>query len=175
MVNSDWERRQRAAAREAERLARQAERDRINAEKERKRRHLEARKADTERKNRELAGTFEALRMILVDGIQHSAQLDLNSLRRKLTVAPLRLGNLGIPISPPVWTDYAPQKPGFFARLFGGQTRYEQELAEAKAAFSHAEHEAAAAERDRQARVTAAEQQHAESMRLEEEDIDAHN
>ncbi|WP_084467634.1 restriction endonuclease [Actinokineospora inagensis] len=156
----DWERQQRALARQVEQEQRAAERARVAAEKAAKQRHLEARVADTERKNQKLERTVESLNNLLRGGLSRSARFDLGALRVVPKVPQLDLGDLADPVRKPDWGQYSPRSPGAVSRLFGGAARYERELEIAKARYERAVGEAEKAEVERQRRVVVAREEH---------------
>jgi hypothetical protein len=125
---SEWERRQRASAREADRQQKAAERAQAAAEKEAKRKHAEARATEVEAKNRSLAENVQHLEKFLQAGLRRSAHIDLRSKPIRAKVPPLDLGSDSHPIQPPPWGQFAPHPPGTLSRLLGGVARYERDL-----------------------------------------------
>jgi len=172
---SEWERRQRAAAREAERQAREAERSRVAAEKERQRRYVESRHAQAGQKTAELTQVVDALESLLRRGLNRSARIDLRALRKRVSVPPLDLGALATPVARPNWDDFAPRTPGAISRAFGGQSRYERELAVARDAFERCVRMQDAREIERQQQVVQAREKHAQRVKKAEERVAVHN
>lgn len=72
---------QRAAVREAERARKAYERAQATEEKERKRLYLEARQADVDAMNAELAGTIDALETLLTQTLDVDDYLDFEALK----------------------------------------------------------------------------------------------
>lgn len=178
---SDWERRQRAEAREAEQARKEAERARVAAEKEAKRQYVEARKAEIENKNRSLEQVVTTLSSLLQNGLRRSARVDLSTFRAVPKVAPLELGELATPVPTPSWESFLPRPPGMLSRLVGGAARYERDRELAQARYEAAVREAEQKEIERQQRVVAARQQHAARVaeaegkaRKRNEAVDAH-
>lgn len=171
----DWQRRQAALAREAERQRRAAEQARKAAEKQAHLRHIETRKQQVERNNQQLTARVEELCSFLRAGLNRASAIDPRSLTRQPNTRPLKLGDLATPIAAPAWPDYQPAAPGVVSRLFGGSARYEQKLASAKAAFETAKQAREVAETERQHKVVIARRQHADHAARDEAAVQAHN
>lgn len=183
---SDRQRQQQARVREAERLrkeqlraaaAAQKERERAAtaAEKERRRLHFEAAAAEVERRNAELDGTVEGLRLILKRGVQRSARIDLAAARRAPRVSVLDLGDLARPVPIPVWEEFAPRPPGAVSRAIGGTSRYEARVAEARVSHERAVRAAETAEATRRLQVAAALEVHDARVTAAKRSVEKHN
>lgn len=172
---AEWERRQRQAAREAERQLREAQRAQAAAEKERQQRYLESRHAQAEQKTADLARVVEKLQSLLRQGLNRAARIDLRTLRQRAAVPPLDLGALATPVPRPDWDDFAPSAPGPLSRAFGGQGRFERRLAIARDAFEREVTARDAREVERQRQVADARRDHARRVQAAEERVAAHN
>lgn len=172
---SEWERQQRALARETERERREAERARAAAQKEAERRHREAREAEVEKRNGDLEATVQSLAGFLHAGLERTARIDVRARRAQAKVPSLDLGQDVAAVSPPTWAQFEPRAPGTVSRLFGGAARYERDLAVAKASYEVAVREAEQQEIARQQRVVNARRLHAERVQRAEEDARRQN
>jgi restriction system protein len=172
---SDWERQQRAIARDAERERREAERKRIAAEKERKRQYVETRTAEVEELNRSLEEAVTGLNELLSRKLHRSARIDLAAQRVVPDVAPLDLGKDAVPVPVPAWERYAPKPPGALSRVLGGAGRYERALNAAKADHERAVLDAEQQEIERQRRVVSAREKHAAQVSRAEAGARKHN
>jgi restriction system protein len=98
---AEWERQQRAIAREIERERKEAERARLAAEKEQRQQYRAAREAEIEQKNAHLEQRITQLNAILVHGLHRPARIDLVAEIPRPNVAPLNLGPLATPVRAP--------------------------------------------------------------------------
>lgn len=167
---AEWERQQRAIAREIERERKEAERARVAAEKEQKQRYRAAREAEIENKNAQLTRRVTQLNRILVSGLYRAARVDLAAQIPRPDIAPLNLGPLATPVPTPSWEQFAPSPPGVLSRLVGGATRYEHAVASARSRYEVAVQEAAQQETERQRRVVAMRDEHAAWIARAEQD-----
>lgn len=172
---SEWERWHRQQERETERQRKAAEAAQKAAERAAKQQYLAARGAEADRRTRELEARVEVLRTVLTRGLSRSARIEPSALRRRVAVPALDLGLLAVPISRPEWSDFAPPSPSAMGRLFGGETRYQRGLEEARGAFEQAQAAHAQQESERQGRVVAARQQHNARLAAAQRDVDEHN
>jgi restriction system protein len=170
---TEWQRRQEALARQAERAHTAAERAR--AAQASPDSYLELRRTETEHKNRALSALVDELGTVLVHGLTRSARIDFATLRRTPGIPPPRLGELERPIPIPAWPADAPAAPGPVARLFGGTQRYERALAAVTAKFNRDRAARDKAEHERLRKVAAATAQHDEQARHEENAARVHN
>jgi restriction system protein len=158
---SEWERMQRAIAREQERERREAERARVAAEKEQKQQYRAAREAEIANKNTRLERRVAQLDAILVNGLHRSARIDLLAEVPKPDVAALDLGPLSTPVIPPPWEAFAPTPPGALSRLIGGAARYDRAVADARIQHQRAVQEAEQHESARRHQVDSMRREHA--------------
>lgn len=158
---AEWERQQRAIAREIERERKEAERAQLAEEKEAKQRYRAAREAEIRKKNTRLEQRVTQLNAILVNGLYRSAVIDLAAEISRPNVAALDLGALATPVAAPSWDQFAPRPPGVLSRMVGGSARYERSVADAEARHQQAVHEAERREVERQRRVVTMRQEHA--------------
>ncbi|WP_222709259.1 restriction endonuclease [Nonomuraea sp. C10] len=135
---SEWERQQAAHRREAERRAREAARIAKEQERERQRRRLKQQQAKADRKSAEMAQRIEELDRVLLVALPVRPlsfdQLQVSSSVR-LFEPP---GHLAAAAPAPDWTAYEPAPPSSFGKLFGGNARYQRELADARGRFDNA-------------------------------------
>ncbi|MEU8251754.1 restriction endonuclease [Nonomuraea sp. NPDC048916] len=134
---SEWERRQAAQRREAERQAREAARLAKENERERQRLYLEKQQAATELKTAKVAKRIEDLDQILGNALR-VRPLAFDQMRAVATTKPFDPGRLGVAERPPDWAQYAPAPPSTVSKIFGGQARYERGLQEARGRFESA-------------------------------------
>jgi restriction system protein len=172
---SDWQRRQQALARQAERQRKEAERARIAAEKERQRQYVEVRMAEVDHKNRLLDETVEQLRDFLCCSLNRSARINLEAARRVPQLAPLNLGIRANPVPVPQWDHFAFRSPGVLSRAFGGSARYVRRVAEARERYEQAVRDAERQEIERQQQVVVARREHAARAQLVEAEAKKHN
>ncbi|MFD2764263.1 restriction endonuclease [Micromonospora eburnea] len=133
-----------------------AERAAAADERERKRLYAEARSAEARAANSDLQVRLEELEQLLVATLDVDDHIDFRRLRKSVTHAPFNAGMLGSPLPPPDWRRFEPPAPTGLAKVLGGQTKYQQQLAAAQQAFAQAQAQYAAAEADRQRRLAAA-------------------
>jgi restriction system protein len=172
---TEWQRRQEALARQAEQAHTAAEHARADAANAPPDSYLERRRAEIDRKNRALSASVDELGAILVHALTRPARIDLADLRRTPGIPPLRLGDLERPIPIPQWPAYAPAAPGPVARLLGGRRRYERELSAVTMRFNRDRAARDKAEDERQRKMAAAIESHAEQTRREENAVRVHN
>lgn len=157
----EWERQQRAIAREIERERREAERARLAAEKEQKQQYRAAREAEIENKNAQLAQRITALNAVLSSGLHRSAHIDPRAEIPRPDIAPLDLGHLAKPAMAPPWERFAPRPPGALSRMVGGAARHERAVADARIRHEQAVRQTERYEAERLRKVAAATQEHA--------------
>ncbi|MFI6319794.1 restriction endonuclease [Nonomuraea sp. NPDC050556] len=134
---SEWERRQAAQRREAERLARENERQAKAAEKARQQRHIDEQTRLADRKTSEAAAAVARLDSILAE-VLSNRPLAIDDFLIRVQAQPFTAGALGNPEPPPNWSDYEPEPPRMFGRLLGGASRYERELNVARQRYEQA-------------------------------------
>ncbi|WP_084093740.1 restriction endonuclease [Amycolatopsis rifamycinica] len=172
---SEWERRQQALAREAQRQQKETERAQAAAAKEAKRKYSEARAAEVEAKNRSLNDLVRGLESFLAAGLHRPARIDLQAKRVRAKVPPLDLGSDSTPVEQPPWARFAPRPPGPLGRFLGGLARYEQDVEFARNRHQQAVQAAEQQEIERQRRVVVARRTHADRVRRAEEDARRRN
>ena len=118
---SDYERRRRQQEREAERSHKAALAAQRSADREAKRQYITERVAEADRRTHALDDRVEELRTLLVRGLRRPGAIDLNKLRRHVTLPPLDLGSLGPQAAPPSWSDFEPPAPSALGRMFGAE------------------------------------------------------
>jgi len=143
----EWERTQRRLA--AEDRRREAEERRQEAA--RKRRHVSARQGEADSLNEDLTTRLEDIETLITSTLGRRLALTFESLKRPLHLRAFEPGGLEKPGVEPHFK--GPPLPGFFSRLFGGQSRYEKELAAVTEAHKRALSEFDAQERLRLARL----------------------
>ncbi|GGP18452.1 restriction endonuclease [Nonomuraea glycinis] len=133
---SEWERRQAAQRREAERRAREAARLAKENERERQRRHLEKQQAAAEQKTAKVAKRIEEIDQILVS-VLRVRPLAFDQMKAVPSTQPFDPGRMGVAERPPDWGQFAPPTPSGLSKIFGGQSRYERSLQEARGRFDN--------------------------------------
>jgi restriction system protein len=159
--SSDWQRRQAAQVREAER-------QRKAAEKEARERYIAERKRQVERKNQQLTDRISELESVLRRGLGRPTAIDPQSLMKRTHTPALDLGDLATPVRAPDWSLFVPSKPGAISKMFGGEARYEQRLAAARAEYDKLARAWEADEVERQRQVAKKRAEHAERVRRDE-------
>ncbi|WP_222871988.1 restriction endonuclease [Nonomuraea sp. PA05] len=135
---SEWERRQAALRREAERQAREAEKFAKEQERERQRQHLERQQSTAERKTAEVAQRIEELDRVLLSALR-VLPLSFDQMRVASSVRPFEPEpRLTVSEPAPNWAAYQPAPPSGFGKIFKSKDRYERALAEARARYNSA-------------------------------------
>ncbi|MFI1192351.1 restriction endonuclease [Micromonospora sp. NPDC020750] len=161
--------------REAERAMKAAQRTAVANERERKRLYVEARVAEIAVDNSSLQAHLDELDTLLVATLDVDDHIDLRRLRKSAQHRPFTPGTLGTPLAPPDWRRFEPPAPTGLSKMFGGQARHQQQLAGAQQAFAQAQAQHAAAEADRQRRLSAAHQRYQQQCAKVDAEISAHN
>ena len=148
----DWERERRAQQRAEEQATRLREQQRKARERERAAQEVAAREKEAAAKTRAIERRVAELEGVLQASLPRDPRINIDSLRRRVTVPPLDLGLLGVPLPPPEWVDFEPEPPRGIRRMLGGQQRYEAAIDMAQEAFRQAEedHQRREVERRRQ-------------------------
>ncbi|WP_436534582.1 restriction endonuclease [Actinoplanes sp. HUAS TT8] len=149
-------RQQQAMRRAAEQAAKAAQRASAADERERKRLYLEARAAEVAADNADLQARLQELEQLLESTLGVDDHIDFGRLRQTVQHPPFNPGQLGQPIPGPDWRQFEPPAPTGLGKMFGGQAKFQQQMAAAQAQFQHAQGQHAAAEADRQHRLAAA-------------------
>lgn len=161
--------------READRAKKAAERASAADERERKRLYAEARNAEVAANNSDLQARIDELDGLLQATLDVDDHIDFRRLRKFVKHPPFQPGPLGTPLSPPHWRRFEPLAPSGIGKLFGGQAKYQQHLAQAHHAFGQAQAQHAAAEAGRQRRLAAAYQGYQQDRTKVEAETKAHN
>jgi restriction system protein len=148
---------ERAAEREQKQLASAAAAE----ERERKRAAVESLESEVIRKNSELAAYVQALQNLLSLTLEVDDFIDFDSLKESLAAPRFDPGPLGEAKPPPTWDSFAPPQPSGVGKMMpGAKAKYEQAVAEARAAFDAAVAERAVKEEERVAALAQAQDQH---------------
>jgi restriction system protein len=131
---SEWERRQAAQRREAERYAREQARRAKELEKAEREAHLVSQQLAADTKTAAVDRQIKALDEILT-GILLLQPLTFERLKVVPQLPSFDPGPLATVPSPPDWNEYAPVEPGGLSRMFGGAARHERRMAEARVQF----------------------------------------
>jgi len=161
--------------RAAEQAARAAQRAAVADERERKRLYLEARAAEVAADNADVQARLEELEQLLRATLQVDDHIDFTRLRKRVQHPPFDPGQLAHPIPGPDWRRFEPPAPTGLGKVFGGQGKYQQQLAAAQSQFQLAQAQHAAAEADRQRRLAAAQQSYQQHCQRVEAEAGAHN
>lgn len=171
----DYERWRKQQERAADQQRRMAEAAGKVAEREAKRLYVGRRAADAEQRTRELDERVEELRTVLTRALSRSGRIELARLRRRVIVPPLDLAGLAEPLPPPEWSRFVPPSPSALGRVFGGETRHQRRVDEARGEFERAQAAHQLAEADRQRRVLDSRRRHAELLADMQRQVDEHN
>jgi restriction system protein len=161
--------------READRAMKAAQRASVADERERKRLYAEARAAGVAADNADLQARIEELDTLLSATLTVDDHIDFARLKKSVAHPAFNPGQLGTPLAPPDWRRFEPPAPTGLGKMFGGQAKYQQQLAAAQHAFQQAQGQHAAAEADRQRRLTAAQQAYQHQCQKVEAQIATHN
>jgi restriction system protein len=161
--------------REAERAAKAAQRTTVAEERERKRLYLEARVAAVAADNADLQAHLDELDGLLATTLSVDDHVELQRLKKVSHHPPFEPGPLATPFPAPHWSQYVPTAPTGLAKLFGGASKYEQQLAVARQSFAQAQAQHAAAEEDRRQRLAATEAAYQRQCQEREAEVAAHN
>jgi restriction system protein len=134
---SEWERRQAAERREAERQAREHARLAKEREKVRREQYLESQQRAAEAKSAAVDLQIKVLGDVLTSILPRSP-LSFDGLKVAPKVPSFDPGPLGIAHPAPDWNAYAPIEPTGLSRIFGGAARHERQTAEARTRFEAA-------------------------------------
>jgi restriction system protein len=168
-------RQQQAMRREAERAEKAAQRAAITDERERKRLYLEARAAEVAADNADLQARLDELGGLLASTLAIDDYIDFDRLRRRAAHPAFNPGSLAVAVAPPDWNRFLPPAPTGLGKMFGGQGKYNQQLAAAQQEFAQAQAQHAAVEADRQNRLRAAHAAYQQQCQQREADVAAHN
>jgi restriction system protein len=148
----EFQRAQAQMVREAAKAERDGKRQAAASERERKKLYIEDRKAEAAAIAADVRARLAELDELLKAGIRDRPVVTFASLRRTETYLPFDPGQLGEPLPPPAWEDFAPAPPSGIGKILGGTGRLERQLASARTAYAQAaeQHTAAEAGRCRQ-------------------------
>jgi restriction system protein len=164
-----------AAQRAAEQEAKRAEQRRKAQERDRLAKAAVARDDEAAAKTAAIERQVATLQGLLQSSLKRDPKISLASLRRRVEVPPLDLGQLAVPIAAPQWADFEPEPPRMFHRMFGGQQRYEAACEEARRAFDQAQADHQRREAQRRLQMTEARRAHDRQVADAQRDVDAHN
>lgn len=171
---SEWERQQTAARREAERTAREAARREKEAEKLRKQQHIENQQKLAENRTREISQRVAHLDSILSDSLQRPP-LRFDDLVVKSKLPRFDPGTLSTPKPEPSWSEYAPEPPGLFGLIFGGASRHDRAIDQAKKDFQDAINAHKKTDNQRKKELSEKHKEHTERVREIEDKTQAEN
>jgi restriction system protein len=163
-----WEAAQRAHLRAKEQAAHKDQRERVARE-------ARERDEDADAKTRAVEDRVAELEGLLQSSLARDPRVSLESLRRRVTVPPLDLGELAIPYPAPEWADFEPEPVRGLRRMFGGQQLYDAALEAAGQELRRAEEDHQRRE-DRRCRLVAeARRAHQQAVEEAEREVAAHN
>ena len=135
--------------REAAKAERDRKRQAATGERERKKLYVEDRKAEAAAMAEDVRARLADLDGLLKAGIRDRPVVTFASLRRTDTYPAFDVGQLGEPLPPPIWEQFAPAPPSGLGKIFGGGGRFERQTGSARAAYARAVEQHTAAEADR--------------------------
>jgi restriction system protein len=156
---SEWERRQAAQRREAERWEREQSRLAKEREKQRRQQHLESQQRTAETKTAAVDWQIRLLDQVLT-GVLPLSPLSFEQLKVSPEIPDFDPGPLGIAARTPDWSEYAPIEQGGLSRMFGGSARYERRTAQARIRYEAAMSDYSQREDQRQRALGAAKTEH---------------
>jgi restriction system protein len=170
-----WEAAQRAQQRARDQAARQKEQELKVRARERAQKEAADRDKDAAARTRTVEQRVSELEGLLRSSLARDPRLSLDSLRRRVAVPPLDLGELAIPVPAPQWTDFIPEPVRGLRRMFGGQERHEAAVYAAGQAFRQAEDDHQRREDQRHEQVAEAQRAHRQKVAKSEREVAAHN
>ena len=145
----EFQRAQAQMVREAAKAERDGKRQAAASERERKKLYIEDRKAEAAAIAADVRARLAELDELLTAGIRDRPVVTFASLRRTDIYPPFDPGQLGEPLPPPAWEDFAPAPPSGVGKILGGTGRFERQLDSARAAYAQAAEQHTAAEAGR--------------------------
>jgi restriction system protein len=145
----EFQRAEALAVREAAKAERDRKRQAAAGERERKNLYIEDRKAEAAAMAEDVRARLAELDGLLKAGIRDRPVVTFASLRRTDIYPPFDAGQLGEPLPPPMWENFAPAPPSGIGKILGGGGRFERLVDSARAAYAQAVEQHAAAEADR--------------------------
>lgn len=144
---ADWQSRLAEQRREDERLAREQRRRDKEQERARQLEHAESRQQEAEASTAAVAQQLKTLDEVLMSALP-LAPFSFDRLIVTPRAARFDPGPLGVAAPAPDWSDFAPARPAGLSRILGliglalrGTTRYDAQLAQARARFTEAQAE----------------------------------
>jgi restriction system protein len=171
----EWEAARRAEQRAAEQATRAREQRRKARERERAAAEALAREKEAAARTLAVERRIAELEGLLRSSLTRGPRVSFASLRRRVVVPPLNLGELGVPPRAPQWSEFAPEAPRGLRRMFGGQQRYEAAVDAAGQAFRRAAADYDLREADRLRQVADARRAHQRKVAGAEREVAAHN
>jgi restriction system protein len=163
-----WEAAQRAQQRAQEQQRKVDARERAAGEA----RH---RDEDAAARTRAVEQRIAELERLLRSSLARDPRVSLDSLRRRVAVPPLDLGELAIPVPAPEWADFEPEPVRGLRRMFGGQQQYEAAVDAARQEFQEAEEDHRRRENERSEQVADARRAYRRRVEEAEREVAAHN
>jgi restriction system protein len=145
----EFQRAEARTIREAAKAERDRKRQAATGERERKKLYVEDRKAEAAAMAEDVGARLAELDRLLKAGIRDRPVVTFASLRRTDTYPAFDAGQLGEPLPPPIWEQFAPAPPSGLGKIFGGEGRFERQTDSARAAYARAVEQHTAAEADR--------------------------
>jgi len=164
-----------AAERAAEQEAKRVEQQRNAGERERLAKEAAARDKEATAKTVAVERQVAKLQGLLQSSLTRDPRISLASLRRRVKVPPLELGQLAVPVAAPQWADFEPEPPRMLQRMFGSQQRYEAACEEARRAFDQAQADHQHREAQRRRQVAEARRAYDQQIADAQREVDAHN
>ncbi|MFD2466050.1 restriction endonuclease [Amycolatopsis silviterrae] len=161
--------------REAERQQRETKRAEAQADRDRKAQYLAERVAEAEELTSTTAARSATLASVLHAGLTRQALLDFRGMRLDFVAEEWSAGKLSDAERAPLWEDFAPPAPGLVSRMFGGDTRYNQAVQQARLRFEQEQAAHRQREAHRLAQLDHIRQQHANREEERRKHVDQHN
>lgn len=163
-----WEAAQRAQQRAREQQRKVDERERAAGE-------ARQRDEDAAARTRAVERRITELERLLRSSLARDPRVSLDSLRRRVAVPPLDLGELAIPVPAPEWGEFEPEPVRGLRRMFGGQQRYETAVDAARQEFQRAQEDHRLREDQRSKQVADARRAYQRRVAEAEREVAAHN
>ena len=167
----EWE----AAQRAEDRAAQQQEKQHKAREREDARSAAVGRDEDAQAKTLAIERRVADLEGLLRSSLGRDPRVSLDSLRHRVDVPSLDLGELAVPFPAPQWADFEPEPVRGLRRMFGGQQQYEAAVEAAARAFRRAEEDHQRREGQRCEQVAEAGRAHQRKIAESEREVATHN
>lgn len=171
---AEFERRQAAARREAERAEREAARREKEADKLRKERHVQEQRERAEQRDRDIARRVARLDALIDEALAREP-LTFDDLVVAADAPRFEARGLDVVPPEPAWDEYAPTPPGPMAALFGGAARHARSVGHARETYREALDRHTRGEDARLRALDRARAEHAERVRAVEDATRARN